>query len=91
VLKARNQYLGYSSIIDYFSFFSFKASFYTIQAVLALILLGALAFLALVHAEIIHVVSAAIVAAASAGVWVLLMPLHFYLHAVYWRGYQISF
>ena len=86
VLKARNQYFGYSSIIDYFSFSSKKALFYTIQAILALVLLGALALLAVVHAEIIGVVFAAIIAAAAAGVWVALMPLHFYLHSVYWRG-----
>lgn len=86
VLKARNQYLGYSSILDYFSFSSKKALFYTIQAVLALVLLGALAFLSVVHAEIIGVVFAATIAASAAGLWVILMPLHFYLHSVYWRG-----
>lgn len=86
VLKARDAYLGYSSLKDYFSFSGKKAIFYTIQAILSLFLLVALVFLATVHFEMVAIVLASLISIAAAAIWVALMPLHFYLHSVHWRG-----
>lgn len=86
VLKARDAYLGYSSLSDYFSFSGKKAIFYTLQAVLALVLFVLLLFFAAVHAEMVAIVLASSVSVAAAAIWVALMPLHFYLHSVHWRG-----
>jgi hypothetical protein len=86
VLKARDTYLGYSSLSDYFSFSSKKAIFYSMQAILAMALLSVLVFLAMLNVQILAIVLAVIISAIAAAAWVVLMPMHFYLHAVYWRG-----
>lgn len=87
VLKARNSYKGYKDLLKYVNFDNKKALLYTIQLFVFIILaiLLIVYFLQCSHINYSAILSLIIALIASSS-WALFMPLHFYLHSVYWRG-----
>ena len=87
VIKGRESYNGYKSILKYINFNSKRAVLYSVQ----FICLGAVSLLLLIYylARIKTKKGSLIIIllAYSASLsWIVLMPLHFYLHSVYWSG-----
>jgi hypothetical protein len=87
VLAARNTYEGYASLTQYISFHGKIASFYSILFIFFSFGTAFLIFLYLTNLEkYLNNLNALLLALASSFSWIIIMPLHFYLHSVYWRG-----
>lgn len=87
VLKARDSYNGYIDLLKYVNFDNKKALFYSMQLfvfmILAILLIVYFSLRSHINYSAILSIIFAIIASSS---WALLMPLHFYLHSIYWRG-----
>jgi hypothetical protein len=87
VIEARNTYEGYTSLLNYISFQNVTSSFYSIQ-----FLLFSLASLFLIYSYMTDLdkyassLNALFIAILGSFSWIIIMPLHFYLHSIYWRG-----
>ena len=87
VIKARESYAGYKSIFKYVNFNTNRSIFYSLQFIFfcALSLLLLIYYLTRIKTKKASLIIL-LLAILSSLSWVLLMPLHFYLHSVYWSG-----
>ncbi len=88
VIEARDSYEGYKSILKYINFNGKNAMFYSFQFVIFMFIAVFLFiyFLLRFTIENSRFFYALLFAIFSSISWIVLMPLHFYLHSVYWRG-----
>ncbi|MDD4156735.1 MAG: hypothetical protein PHY08_09205 [Candidatus Cloacimonetes bacterium] len=89
VLKARESYTGFKDMLKYINFAGKEAIFYSLQFIICI----TISFLIVIYlfrkkTERVHLLYALVIAFLASISWVILMPLHFYLHSIYWRGYS---
>jgi hypothetical protein len=88
VIEARDSYEGYKSILKYINFNGKNAIFYSLQFLVFMFIAVFLFiyFLLRFTIENNRFFYALLFAIFSSLSWIVLMPLHFYLHSIYWRG-----
>jgi hypothetical protein len=87
VIKARNSYKDYKSLLNYINFNNKLATYYSLQFILFMFISVLLFVYFLIRFKIEHSHFYSLLFSFIASLsWVLLMPMHFYLHSIYWRG-----
>ncbi len=86
-IEGRNTYTGYSSLLKYIDFKSSKGIFYSCQFIFFMCSSFFLFCWFLIRFKTEHSYFFSLFISIFASLsWIFLMPLHFYLHSIYWRG-----
>ena len=86
-IKARNSYEGFNSIFKYINFNGAKSTIYSLQFLIFSFLSFLLSIYFLFRSKIEYKMFFILVISFISSIsWIILMPLHFYLHSVYWAG-----
>lgn len=86
VIEHRKTYKNYSSLLGYFNFNSKKAAYYSLQLSVSLFFLFLITLFGLKNKNLRRFIFASWVSLFGAVIWILIMPMHFYLHSIVWRG-----
>lgn len=86
VIENRKTYTNYFSLLGYFNFNSKKAAFYSFQLSISILFLFLITFFGWKNNNLKRFIFASWISLFGALIWILIMPLHFYLHSIVWRG-----